>query len=438
VMDACIRRAGIRHVLTSRAVMEKLKLRVDAELIYLEDFRDRVTLAEKLPAALEAWVVPVVLLERRLGLTRIDPDDLLTLIFTSGSTGDPKAVMLTQHNVGSNVTAFNQILHFRKDDVLVGVLPFFHSFGYTVTMWAVMILSPKGVYHFSPLEARQIGKLSKKHAATILIATPTFLRSYIRRCEPEEFATLDVVVTGAEKLPPDVADAFEKRFGVRPLEGYGTTELSPVVSCNIPPSRLASDFQLGAKEGSVGRPVPGVAARVVDLETGEDLGVGKPGMLLIRGPNVMKGYMHQEDLTAEVIRDGWYTTGDVAVIDEEGFIHITGRQSRFSKIGGEMVPHIRVEEVLTKVLSLAEDEPKLVVTSVPDARKGERLVILHTGLGRPPEEICRQLADSGLPPIWIPSPDSFFQVDGIPVLGTGKLDLKRARQLAEERAAGRA
>ncbi|MFH1919524.1 MAG: acyl-[ACP]--phospholipid O-acyltransferase [Planctomycetota bacterium] len=430
VMNDCIAQAEIRHVLTSRRVMEKLELKIDAELVYLEDFKDKAGLADKLLAAGQTWLMPAAMLERRLGLSRLGPDDLLTLIFTSGSTGQPKGVMLTHHNVGSNVDGFDQILHIRKDDVLVGILPFFHSFGFTVTIWTILMLDCKGIYHYSPLEPRQVGKLCRKHGATILLTTPTFLRSYLRRCEPAELASLEVIVTGAEKLPSELADAFEKKFNLRPLEGYGTTELSPVVSANIPPSRLASSFQLGPREGTVGQPLPGIAAKVVDLDTGEDLGIDKPGMLLIRGPNVMKGYLHQPELTAEVLRDGWYTTGDVAVIDADGFIRITGRESRFSKIGGEMVPHIGIEEMLEKVLALGEEELTVAVTAVPHPKKGERLIVLHTGLDAPPEEICRRLAAAGLPPIWIPSPDSFLQVDEIPVLGTGKLDLRRTRELA--------
>ncbi|MFH1269132.1 MAG: AMP-binding protein, partial [Planctomycetota bacterium] len=432
VMNECIAQAEIRHVLTSRRVMEKLELKIDAELVYLEDFKDKAGPADKLLAAGQTWLMPAAMLERRLGLSRLGPDDLLTLIFTSGSTGQPKGVMLTHHNIGSNVDGFDQILRIRKDDVLVGILPFFHSFGFTVTIWTILMLDCKGIYHYSPLEPRQVGKLCQKHGATILLTTPTFLRSYLRRCEPAELASLEVIVTGAEKLPSELADAFEKKFNLRPLEGYGTTELSPVVSANIPPSRLASSFQLGPREGTVGQPLPGIAAKVVDLDTGEDLGIDKPGMLLIRGPNVMKGYLHQPELTAEVIRDGWYTTGDVAVIDADGFIRITGRESRFSKIGGEMVPHIGIEEMLEKVLALGEEELTVAVTAVPHPKKGERLIVLHTGLDAPPEEICRRLAAAGLPPIWIPSPDSFLQVDEIPVLGTGKLDLRRTRELAEQ------
>ena len=248
-----------------------------------------------------------------------------------------------------------------------------------------------------------------------------------------DFATLDVVFCGAEKLPMELAEAFEKKFGVRPTEGYGTTELSPVVAANIPPSRAGAAAGLGVREGTVGRTVPGVSAKVVDLETGEDLGTGKSGMLLIKGPNVMKGYLGEPELTAKVVRDGWYTTGDIAVIDEDGFIQITGRQSRFSKIGGEMVPHIRVEEAIGRLISSDEEVISAVVAAVPDARKGERLVVLHTGLAMPPEQICRELGSGGLPPIWIPSPESFCQVDAIPVLGTGKLDLRQLKEMANRK-----
>ena len=436
VMNICIAKSGIRHVLTSRKVMAKLGLELDAEVVYLEDFKEKITLADKLAGATQAYAMPVAMLERRLGHDKIKPDDLLTIIFTSGSTGEPKGVMLTHNNVASNVESFNQVIHLGDSDVLVGILPFFHSFGYTVTLWTVLTLGPKGIYHHNPMEARPVGKLVGRHGGTILVATPTFLRSYLRRCEPEDFAAMEVVITGAEKLPVDLADAFEEKFGVRPLEGYGTTELSPVVAANIPPHRLIAGQEQGSKEGTVGQPLPGIAAKVVDLDTGEDLGYGKSGMLLVTGPNVMKGYLDQPEKTAEVIRNGWYVTGDIAVIDDEGFIHITGRQSRFSKIGGEMVPHIRIEEALVEVLSLGEEELRVVVSAVPDAKKGERIVVLHTGLTEPPDQICRKLSDAGLPPLWIPSRDSFCQIDELPLLGTGKLDLKQVKELALKKFGG--
>ena len=195
---------------------------------------------------------------------------------------------------------------------------------------------------------------------------------------------------------------------------------------------MTSTTQKGCREGTVGQPLPGISAKVVDLETGEDLGVGKSGMLLIKGPNVMKGYLGRPELTAKVVRDGWYETGDVAEIDAEGFIKITGRQSRFAKIGGEMVPLVQVEEEIIKVLNLDEDHVSLVVTSVPDAKKGERLVVLHAGLAEGPEALCRKLSAAGVKPICIPTPDNFRQVREIPLLGSGKVNLKRIKEMALE------
>ena len=214
----------------------------------------------------------------------------------------------------------------------------------------------------------------------------------------------------------------------------GATELSPLVSVNVPPSRSHHE-EIDSKEGTVGRPMPGVAAKVVDPDTGEDLPQGAAGMLLITGPNVMKGYMNQPDKTAEVLQDGWYVTGDIARIDADGFIEITGRQSRFSKIGGEMVPHIGVEEAIEHFVGIEDDDesPRVVVTAVPDARKGERLIVVHRTLERTADEICSGLKEAGLPNLWIPSADSFMLVDEIPVLGSGKLDLKHLAAMAIER-----
>jgi acyl-[acyl-carrier-protein]-phospholipid O-acyltransferase/long-chain-fatty-acid--[acyl-carrier-protein] ligase len=435
VMNACIREAGIRHVITSRRVLDKMNLQLEAELIYLEDLKDQPTAADKAICFLQSYVLPAAALDMALGLNRVKNDDVLTVIFTSGSTGTPKGVMLTYGNIASNVEAIDQVVHLRPTDTLVGILPFFHSLGYTVTLWGVATLDIAGAYHYSPLDSRQIGKLIAKQKATLLLTTPTFLRSYLRRCEKDDLKSLDVVVCGAEKLPQDLADQFEKQFGVRPVEGYGTTELSPLVSVNIPPSRSVGNFQPDRKEGSVGRPVPGVSAKVTDLDTGKELSAGQPGMLWVSGPNVMKGYLHQPEKSAEVIQDGWYQTGDVAVIDGEGFIHITGRESRFSKIGGEMVPHVRIEEELEKIAGPADDgKLQVAVAAVPDEKKGERLVVLHTKLSKSIDELRKGLTEAGLPNLFIPAADSFYQVPELPILGTGKLDLRGIKTLAIEKA----
>ncbi len=432
ILNACIHKAGIKHVLTTRKVMEKFDFDMDAEVIYLDDYREKITLLDKLAGVVMAYVTPLAILDRMLGVHKISGDDELTVIFTSGSTGIPKGVMLTNHNIGSNVEAIDHVVHLRNDDTLLGVLPFFHSLGYTVTLWAVLGLDMRCVYHTNPREAKQIGKLAGKWGVTVILTTPTFLRMYLRRCTADEFSKLDMVVTGAEKLPIELREKFESKYGVTPVEGYGTTELSPLVSVNVPPSRSVSDDE-DCRPGTVGRPIPGVSAKTIDPDTLEDLPVGAPGLLLIKGPNVMKGYMDEPEKTAEVLRDGWYSTGDIAFVDKQGFITITGRLSRFSKIGGEMVPHINIEEAIQDFVQGEEDEVvRAAVAAVPDAKKGERLVVLYTEIEKTPQEICEYLGTLSFPNLWIPSVDSFVRVDSIPVLGTGKLDLKGLEQMAKQ------
>ena len=435
VLNHCIKDVGITHVLSSEKFVSKIDLDLDADVVLLDHLRDKVTILDKALAFVQANLIPAFLLDRLLGLHKIKPDDLLTVIFTSGSTGMPKGVLLSNANISHNVDAIDRAVRLNDSDNVLGILPFFHSFGYSVTLWAVQTLGPCGVYHFNPLDAKQVGKLAEKYKATVLLGTPTFLRGYLRRISPEQFSNLDVVVVGAEKMPSDLFEAFEKRFGVRPVEGYGATELSPLVSVNIPPSRSPAKFQPDRVEGSVGRPLPGVSARVIDPDSEEELCAGEDGMLLITGPNVMQGYANREDLTAKAIRDGWYVTGDIAHLDAMGFIHITGRLSRFSKIGGEMVPHVRIEEELSSLFSEGDEdeEVRACVTAVPDTKKGERLVVLHRSTEKEIEEIRKGLSDAGLPNLFIPSQDSFVQVDDIPMLGTGKLDLKGAKEVAADK-----
>lgn len=433
VVNACVEAAGIRHVLTSEKVLEKLGLRLACEAVKLESFRDKVTLLDKAAGAVGAYLTPPGALERRLGLDAVGMDDTVTVIFTSGSTGRPKGVVLSHRNLVANIRAFERAVHLDSSDVLMGILPFFHAFGYTVTLWAPLILDVAGAYHFNPLDARQVGKLCRESQATILLSTPTFLRSYIKRVPREDFATLDVVVVGAEKMPIPLAEAFEKQFGVRPVEGYGATELAPVAAVNIPPSRSRGG-KVDLREGSIGQPLPGVRARVVDPDTRRELPPEAEGMLEVCGPNLMCGYLDDDEKTAEVVKDGWYVTGDMARIDPEGFIYITGRQSRFSKIGGEMVPHLRVEEEIQAFLAGEDEERQLaVVTGVPDDRKGERLVVLHLPIDKSPDEVVEALRARGLPNLWVPGPDAFLEVPELPLLGSGKLDLKGLARLALEK-----
>jgi acyl-[acyl-carrier-protein]-phospholipid O-acyltransferase/long-chain-fatty-acid--[acyl-carrier-protein] ligase len=438
VVNYCIREAGIKQVIVSRAFMEKRPMKLDAELIYIEDLKPQITSVDRALCFAMAKLMPAGMLAKVLKLDRVKPDDPITVIFTSGSTGEPKGVVLSQHNIGSNVDAVNELMRLISSDVLLGVLPFFHSFGFTVTMWLPLCADPGAVYHFNPLDARTVGSLTEKFKCTIIAATPTFLRSYLKRCTVDEMKSMNLVIVGAEKMPDDLRVAFKEKFGFEPTEGYGTTEMSPVASFNIPDSRLGPDAlkSSGTRHGTVGKVIPGSAAAVFHPETGEKLGVNQEGLLKIKGPNIMLGYLNQPAKTAELITDGWYNSGDMAMIDEDGFIRITGRMSRFSKIGGEMVPHILVEQEIAKILEEdMSDEPEIAcaVTSVPDEKKGERLIVLHKPMKKTVREITDRLQAAGLPNLFIPSSDSFIQVEQIPLLGTGKLDLRGIKDVAAQR-----
>jgi acyl-[acyl-carrier-protein]-phospholipid O-acyltransferase/long-chain-fatty-acid--[acyl-carrier-protein] ligase len=453
-LASCIRQCDIKTVVTSKTFLEKVKLTVPCETVMLEEViggassasphnQEKQAVAElrppkfgeKLAAALIAGLVPDRWLQRVLGAEKkTGLDDLATVIFSSGSTGDPKGVMLSHYNVGSNIEQLEQVFGLSRRDCVLGVLPFFHSFGFTGTLCLPATLGIGAVYHPNPLDARAVGPLVCDYRVTFLLATPTFLQLYLRGCAAEDFGGLRVVMTGAEKLPDRLATAFEERFGIRPLEGYGCTECAPAVAVNTLDFRSAGFRQVGGKRGKIGHPLPGISVRIVDPDTQAPLAAGQPGLLLVRGPNVMQGYLGRPEKTAEVLRDGWYTTGDVAAIDEDGFLQITDRLSRFSKIGGEMVPHIKVEEKLHELVGATEQT--FVVTGVPDEKKGERLVVLHK-LADGHLPVClEKLSQCDLPNLWKPRPDQFFHVDTFPQLGTGKLDLRQVRQIAIKSSTG--
>lgn len=430
MLDDCIERAGIRHVLTSRRFLERIGAKLDAEPVFLEDLAANLSKGDKLLGALESKLPDGVLL-RLLGLDRVDADELLTLVFTSGTTGAPKGVMLSFGNIEANLAQVDHVVHWTPDDVVIGVLPFFHSFGSTVTLWAMATRDIRVVYHTNPLEAQIVGRLTREHGGTILPATPMFLRTYLRRCDPADFASVELVPVGAEKLPPALGAEFAEKFGVDVFEGYGATEMSPLVAANVPVSRSRGRSGEWSRPGTVGRPAPGIRTRVVDPETLVDLPPGEPGMLLLTGPNQMQGYLDDPAGTAKVIRDGWYVTGDLATVDADGFIHLKDRLSRFAKIAGEMVPFAAIEDALMAILGCDEiGMPRAVVTAVPDEARGERIVVVHTPIEVAPDDLRERLSAAGLPNLFIPSKDSFVEVAALPLVGVGKLDLKGIRQAA--------
>lgn len=422
-MNAAIEQCKIRMVITSKTFLTKAKLEAPAGAVYVEDLLKEFGGGAKLFALLKARLAPQALLR-----PSAKPHDLATVIFSSGSTGVPKGIMLSHFNVISNCDAVLEVFDLDHRDRFLGVLPFFHSFGFMATIWLPVIAGCAAIYHPIPTDAKVVGELAEKYKCTFLLGTPTFCGAYARKCSREQFVSLRYVVVGAEKLRDSQRIEFQEAFGKELLEGYGCTELSPVVSFNTPDFVLGSEKQTGNKHGTVGLPIPGVSARVTDPETGEVLPIGSEGLLEIRGPNRMLGYLDQPERTAAAFHDGWYITGDIAAIDEDGFIRITDRLARFSKIGGEMVPHLKIEEMVS---SLTGGAPS-AVAGIADDRKGERLVVLYTAQDVAPDELWRRLSATEMPKLWIPKQSELYPVEALPVLGTGKLDLRGVRTKAQE------
>jgi acyl-[acyl-carrier-protein]-phospholipid O-acyltransferase/long-chain-fatty-acid--[acyl-carrier-protein] ligase len=422
---SAISQCNIATIITSRAFLEKMPAipRMEGMLI-LEDILPTISAGDKMMALLKGRFLPAGILCNSKGF---EADRVATIIFSSGSTGEPKGVMLTHHNIISNIEALRMVFRVNLNDNVCSALPLFHSLGFTATLWFPLVSGFSAAYHPNPMDGERIAQLVREERSTLLLATPTFLLAYLRRAKKEDFTTLRLVITGAEKLKSRVADAFQEKFGVRPMEGYGATELSPVITLSLPDVEIGGVYQQGSKEGSVGHPVPGVAIRVIDPESGATLKPGEAGLLLVKGPNVMLGYLGQPDKTAEVVKDGWYVTGDIGIMDDDGFIRITDRLSRFSKIGGEMVPHGVIEEEIHNRLGQTS---AVAVTALPDEKKGEKLVVVYNQQLADAAIIQQYLAESQLPNLWKPGRDCYVAVDSLPILGTGKLDLKCLQELA--------
>ncbi|MGA3171021.1 MAG: AMP-binding protein [Chthoniobacteraceae bacterium] len=428
-IEAAIRIADIKEVITAGAVVKRLP-----------DFpwpEKTLRLEEILPGLKKKiilWRVlaflPWRVLAAVLGTPSKGDREEAVILFTSGSAGEPKGVVLSHRNILGNVSQFSSMLDLTREDAVLGCLPFFHSFGCTVTLWYPLIEGIRLVTYPSPLDTVKNVELIEKHKVTLLISTPTFLRGYLRKAEPAQIESLKLIVTGAEKLPAELAKAFEERFGKPVEQGYGLTETSPVVSTNLPDPKKAKpedSVQPASRFGSVGKLAPGMAGQIRDPDTGAALPLHETGMLWLRGPNIFEGYLNDPTRTAAVVQDGWFKTGDLGRFDEDGFLYIEGRLSRFSKIGGEMVPHETVESKIAEVLKLSPDDHCIAVTGIPDESKGEALVLLSTK-EIDMADLRTGLSAMGIPNLWIPK--RIQRVEAIPTLASGKLDLKGCREMA--------
>jgi len=384
-----------------------------------------------LPWLVAVWLLPNQWFATLLGLPKIGDNEEAGLLFTSGSSGEPKGVALSHRNILANCSQISSLSILPESASLVGCLPLFHSMGFTVTLWYPLIRGCVVVTVPSPLDTRKIIDAIKEEGATVLIGAPTFIRPILRKAHPSELRSLELVVTGAEKLPDDLYKAFLETFHIEILQGYGLTETTPASNINQPHPAVTTptaEPQIGKRAGSTGRLLPGMAVRIVHPETALEVPPGEQGIVWFKGANVFSGYLDDPQKTAAAFRDGWFVTGDLGRMDEEGFLFIEGRLSRFSKIGGEMVPHGTVEQKLAEVFGWDETESySAVVMGVPDSTKGEALVLLTTRHVNS-DQVREKLLASGLPNLWVPK--IVYRVEKIPVLGTGKLDLKACRDLA--------
>ncbi|HXQ82058.1 MAG TPA: AMP-binding protein [Opitutaceae bacterium] len=433
--ESSIAVSGARTLLTADAMRSRL-----AEFPWPErtlDLRSEIEAAggrrAMLPWLAAAWLLPNQWVAGLMGLPRTGDRAEAALLFTSGSVGIPKGVVLTHRNLLANCAQISSMSILPDTVTMLGCLPIFHSFGFTITLWYPLIRGCRLVTTPSPLDTRALVDSIREEGVTVLIGAPTFLRPLLKRARPADLRSIDLVVSGAEKLPEDLRRGFLEKFHIEILQGYGLTETSPVSNVNQPHPPVTTptaDEQIGKKAGTVGRLLPGMSVRAVHPDTGEELAMGETGVLWLRGENVFSHYLEDGPGTVEALRGGWFVTRDLGRIDEDGFVTVEGRLARFSKIGGEMVPHGTIEQKIAEVYGIDPgDTQPIVVIGIPDETKGERLVVVTT-LELSAAEVKDRLAAAGYSNLWIPR--TVLRVAAIPILGTGKLDIAGCRRLALE------
>ncbi len=410
------RKCDFHTIVTSKRLLERVKCPEMPGMIFIEDILNSVTKGEKLRAATISKMPSVII---KSLCVKVSEEDDAVILFTSGSEKDPKAVELTHKNILSNIVSFSEVIELSERDRMLAILPYFHVFGITVTLWAPLYHGMTIITYPNPLDFKRVSEIIRDLKPTMLVGTPAFLNGYLRASDPGDFQSIRIAVIGADKCPDSLREAYRKKHGIELLEGYGTTETSPVISVNRPDAN---------RPGSVGLPIPGVEVRIEDYETGENCPAGKVGRILVRGLNVMKGYLDDLEETSMRLRQGWYDTGDMGYLDEEGFLWHAGRLKRFVKIGGEMVSLVRVEDVLQNLLP---EGVECCVVDVPDARKGAKIIAAVTeqiNVKAVLKEMSKELPNIALP-------KEFLTVEELPKMGSGKIDFRKCAELVQERLA---
>ncbi|HUU05980.1 MAG TPA: AMP-binding protein, partial [Patescibacteria group bacterium] len=406
-------KCGFKTIIASRALLEKIGCRLVSGMVFIEDIMERITPADKVKALLRSKLPLNLLLK---SVHQGEPDDNLVILFTSGSEKDPKAVQLTHRNIGSNVMDIAKVLTVTSDDIMLANLPLFHVFGHNVDFWLPMLFGMTIVSYANPLEYKKVCTIVREEKVSLMVGTPSFFSGYLRQSDPGDFSSLRVAVAGADKTPDSLRAGFLKKHNLELCEGYGTTETSPVVSTNLPNAN---------KPGSVGKVLPSVRVKIVDINSGETLPLGSEGKILVKGDLVMKGYFDDLEETSIRIKDGWYETGDMGVLDEEGYLWHRGRLKRFVKIGGEMISLVKVESVLLKLLP---EEIECCVVEVPDSLKGARIVAaLNKEVNE--KKMLKAMSEE-LPAISLPK--QFVVLEDFPKMGSGKIDFRAITEMVRQ------
>jgi len=408
------KKCGFKTIITSRALCEKIGCRIVPGMIFIEDVMTQISIKDKLQAAFKSKLPTKLLLKT---IHQGDVNDTVVILFTSGSEKDPKAVQLTHRNIGSNINDIFVVLELKDEDVVLGILPYFHVFGHNVHFWLPLIRGITLVTYANPLEYQAVVDIIREEKTTLMIGTPVFFMGYLRKSQPGDFKSVRIAVAGADKTPEWLRDQYKKIHNITLTEGYGCTETSPVVSIDLPGKN---------RPGSIGNPLPGVKVKIADIETGEALPPGKEGKILVKGENIMKGYFDDLEETSLRIRDGWYDTGDMGMMDHDGYLWHRGRLKRFVKIGGEMISLVKVESVLTDLLPIDVD---CCIVEVPDFAKGAKIVATVTQKVNEKEILKKMTAE--LPNIALPR--QFLVLPELPKMGSGKVDFRKVTEIVKHK-----
>ena len=438
-----VRQSGIKHFLTARAFMNKLPQfpwPEESSLLHLDLILKEIGITKVAGWVAYARVAPMALIARTFDLDARRGEDELALIFTSGSSGEPKGVAFTHRMVMADIILLLSKVYLPPGSRFLCSLPIFHSFGLTISTLLPVLYGFTMVTYPSPLEAKSLNDLIEKYRCALVLTTPTFARSMHRRAHEHSYDSVKYFIVGAEKLQKSLADEFREKNGVCLLEGYGLTETAPVCCVNLHDAPSSPDqpyYVPGYQFGTVGHVLPGLAVRITDPDDDtRRLPLTEQGMIWLKGAQVFRGYIGREELNDSLFRDGWFRTGDLGHVDLNGFLSLGGRRSRFSKVGGEMVPHEVVESAVEAFLPHPEDlvGRACAIVGVPDEQKGEALVLLsavhHGQLTQALDSIRSHLVGLGMPRLW--TPREIIPVETIPVLPTGKLDLRGCQMLAQE------